>query len=254
MVSPLTPPTSAASIWTMIGEDVSAVMRNDPAARSALEVLSSYPGLHAIWAHRVAHRLWLDGNHTSARMLSHFNRFITGIEIHPGAILGRRVFIDHGMGVVIGETAIVGDGCLLYKGVVLGGTTLEQGKRHPTLGEGVVVGTNACILGNVRVGDRAKIGSGSVVVKDVPSEATAVGVPSRIVSTVELHAPLDHGALPDPITTVMRSFLDEIELLRRRVDELERRHDEGPSSLDHDREALLDEQLSAMFFEDLNEG
>ncbi len=216
-----TPPSPAERLLTSIIEDVTAVMRNDPAARSAVEVLLAYPGLHAIWLHRLTHPLWQRGQTTCARLLSHLNRSLTGIEIHPGAQLGRRVFIDHGMGVVIGETAVIGDGCLIYKGVVLGGTRLEQGKRHPTLGAGVVVGSNACILGDVVIGDHARIGSGSVVVRDVPAKATAVGVPSRIVSTVEGVGPLDHGALPDPIATVMRSLLDEVAQVRARVAALE---------------------------------
>jgi len=245
----VTPPTPAGPLLTMIAEDVTAVMRNDPAARSALEVVTAYPGLHAIWLHRLAHTMWTGGQQTSARLLSNLNRFLTGIEIHPGAVLGRKVFIDHGMGVVIGETAIVGDGCLIYKGVVLGGTKLEPGKRHPTLGAGVVVGSNACVLGNIQVGDRARVGSGSVVVKDVPADATAVGVPGRIVSTVKNSAPLDHGALPDPVATVMRSLLTELEGLKHRVEQLE--HPGEPVATSQDDHPH--DQLDAILFEGLNE-
>src|SRR5262249_4390473 len=145
-----------------VREDVDVVLRNDPAARTPVEVMLTYPGLHALWIHRFAHDLWQSNYKLSARVLSHFGRFVTGVEIHPGARIGRRVFIDHGMGVVIGETASVGDGCLLYKGVLLGGTTLAKGCRHPQVGEGEVIGSNACVLGAIRVGDGARIGAGSV--------------------------------------------------------------------------------------------
>lgn len=161
-----------------------------------------------------------------ARMVSHANRFVTGVEIHPGATIGQGVFIDHGMGVVIGETAAVGDGCLLYKGVVLGGTSFERTIRHPQLGKNVVVGSNACILGNIRVGDGARIGSGSVVVREVPEDATVVGVPGRIVpkkgdSRANFEATLDHASLPDPVSEILRSLKDENEWLRARVRRLE---------------------------------
>jgi serine O-acetyltransferase len=172
----------AASVFDHAKDDIEAFCANDPAARSGLEVILLYPGLHALWMHRVAHALWTDEKAFSARVVSHLNRFATGIEIHPAATVGRRVVIDHGMGIVIGETATIGDGCLLYKGVVLGGTTLTHGKRHPQLGAGVVVGSNACILGFIEVGDGARVGSGSVVVRPVPPHATVVGVPARIVA------------------------------------------------------------------------
>ena len=159
-------------------EDINVAFQNDPAARSKLEVILCYPGVHALWLHRISHYLWRKRWTISSRLISHLNRFLTGIEIHPAAEIGRGVFIDHGMGVVIGETAIIGDGCLLYKGVVLGGTTIEKTKRHPNLGKKVVVGSNACILGNITIGDYARIGSGSVVTKDVPPHATVVGAPT----------------------------------------------------------------------------
>jgi serine O-acetyltransferase len=204
-------------------EDVAAFCANDPAARSGLEVALLYPGLHALWMHRVAHKLWCRERPLPARFVSHINRFLTGIEIHPAATIGRRVVIDHGMGVVIGETASVGDGCLLYKGVVLGGTTLSHGKRHPQLGPNVVVGSNACILGFISVGDGARIGSGSVVVRPVPPQATVVGVPARIIvpSKARFDAALDHANLPDPVADMLRALATANERLRERVARLE---------------------------------
>src|SRR6186713_3043127 len=162
-------------------EDIAVVFDRDPAARSAWEVLTCYPGLHALVWHRLTHRLWGADFRWLARWLAHWSRWFTGIEIHPGATIGRRVFIDHGMGVVIGETAIIGDDCTLYHGVTLGGVSWNQGKRHPTLGNGVVVGAGAKILGPFIVGDNAKVGSNSVVVKAVPAGATVVGIPARVV-------------------------------------------------------------------------
>lgn len=159
-----------------------SVYRRDPAARSALEVLTTYPGVHALALHRISHRLWNAGLKWIARLLSHMGRFLTGIEIHPAARIGRHLFIDHGMGVVIGETAEIGDGCTLYHGVTLGGTTWRKEKRHPTLGNNVIVGAGAKIIGPVVIGDNARIGSNSVVTKDVPADATVVGIPGRIVS------------------------------------------------------------------------
>ncbi len=205
-------------------EDASAILSNDPAARSMLEVMLVYPGLHALWMHRVAHKLWIEDEKLAARVLSHANRFVTGVEIHPGAVIGRRVVIDHGMGIVIGETATVGDGCLLYKGVNLGGTSLARTKRHPQLGNNVVVGANACILGAITVGDGARIGSGSVVVKPVPEGATVVGVPARIIVPPKrrFDAALDHANLPDPVSDMVRALAAQNERLRERVTALER--------------------------------
>jgi serine O-acetyltransferase len=204
-------------------EDVNAIMANDPAARSPVETLFVYPGLHALWMHRFAHLLWADDLKFSARLLAHVNRHVTGIEIHPGAHIGRRVVIDHGMGIVIGETAVVGDGCLLYKGVVLGGTSLSRTKRHPTLGAGVVGGSNACILGAIEIGERARIGSGSVVVRPVPAEATVVGVPARVIVPVHhrFDAALDHANLPDPVTDLVRALAQQNERMRQRISLLE---------------------------------
>jgi len=208
-----------------LSEDIRAIRASDPAARTPLEVVLVYPGLHAVWLHRAAHSLWSHGAPLGARVLAHTNRFLTGIEIHPAAHIGRRVVIDHGMGVVIGETATVGDGCVLYKGVVLGGTSLERKMRHPQVGNNVVIGSNACILGAIRVGDGARIGSGSVVVKEVPAGATVVGVPARVIvpTQVRLNAILDHAALPDPVADMIRSLADQNERLRERIGALETR-------------------------------
>lgn len=168
-------------MFSRIHEDIASVFARDPAAKSAWEVLTCYPGMHALWLHRLSHRFWRWGLRWLARFTSHLGRWLTGIEIHPGATIGRRVFIDHGMGVVIGETAEIGDDCTLYHGVTLGGVSWNHGKRHPTLGKGVVVGAGAKILGPFTVGDGAKVGSNSVVVKAVPPGATVVGIPARVV-------------------------------------------------------------------------
>ncbi|MDO8139859.1 MAG: serine O-acetyltransferase [Candidatus Brocadiales bacterium] len=210
-------------MFERIKEDVDAAFQNDPAARSKLEVILCYPGVHALCLHRASHYLRKKGLFLLARLISHANRFLTGIEIHPAAEIGRGVFIDHGMGVVIGETAVVGDGCLIYKGVVLGGTTTEKTKRHPTLGRKIIVGSNACILGNITIGDYVRIGSGSVVVKDVPPHATVVGVPGRIIEQKkkEHDVMLDHGQLPDPIAEALKVVLKENRKLKQRIKKLE---------------------------------
>ena len=238
-------------------EDIQAVRRADPAARELAEVLLTYPGLHALWCHRVAHRMHKRSKwRTPARLLSHITRHFTGVEIHPGATIGRRVFIDHGMGVVIGETAVIGDDCLIYKGVVLGGTSLKRTKRHPTLGKGVVVGSNACVLGAVELGDGARVGSGSVLVRDVPAGATVVGIPARVVSarhqTPAQNVPdLEHGALPDPIGNQFKALIEELERLRNRVQTLEAQVDLDPEELtellerDQDQDQRDEELLAA---------
>jgi serine O-acetyltransferase len=206
-------------------EDIHAVCRSDPAARTPLDVALVYPGLHALWLHRAAHALWQHDVKLGARLVAHANRFVTGIEIHPAARIGRRVVIDHGMGVVIGETATVGDGCLLYKGVVLGGTSLDRRTRHPQVGRDVVIGSNACILGAIHIGDGARVGSGSVVVKEIPPGATVVGVPARIIvpKHARLEAALDHAALPDPVADMIRSLAENAERLQHRISTLEAR-------------------------------
>src|SRR5512147_333720 len=171
-----------AFMFRQVREDVASVFERDPAARSTWEVLTCYPGLHAIWMHRIAHGFWTRGLRWLGRLTSHLSRWLTGIEIHPAVVVGRRVFIDHGMGVVVGETAEIGDDCTIYQGVTLGGTSLYRGtKRHPTLGKGVVVSAGAKVLGGFLVGDGAKIGSNAVVIKPVPAGATAVGIPARII-------------------------------------------------------------------------
>ena len=212
-------------MWEHTKEDIRMIKERDPAAKNYAEILLCYPGLHAIWIHRIAHFFYLRKWYTTARLISHFNRGFTGIEIHPGAKIGRRVFIDHGMGVVIGETSEIGDDCLIYKGVVLGGTTLEKKKRHPTLGNRVVVGSNSTILGAITIGDAARIGSNSVVVKSVPAGATVVGVPGRIVQSLpsETRAELDfeHGNLPDPLSDLMKMLLQLHSRLEERIKRLE---------------------------------
>ncbi len=202
--------------------DYRIIFERDPAARNGLEVLFCYPGFHAIAIHRFSHQLYRWRIPLIPRLLSHLARFLTGIEIHPGAQIGQSVFIDHGMGVVIGETAVIGDYALIYQGVTLGGTGKEIGKRHPTLGENVVVGAGAKVLGNIYIGDNVRIGAGSVVLRGVPSDCTVVGVPGRVVhrSGVKVN-PLEHGNLPDSEATVIRLLLDRIESLEKQVETLQ---------------------------------
>jgi serine O-acetyltransferase len=186
-------------MFRAIREQIDTIFREDPAAKSTVEIFLCYPGFHAILFHRLAHKLYTAGVPLAPRLISQISRFLTGIEIHPGARIGRRFFIDHGAGVVIGETAEVGDDCLLYQGVTLGGTGNEKGKRHPTLGDRVVVGTGAKVLGSIRVGNDVKIGAGSVVVHPVPDGSTVVGIPGKVVRTRrEAAGLLEHGNLPDP--------------------------------------------------------
>ncbi len=198
--------------------DFRIIFERDPAARNWLEVLFCYPGLQALLFHRFCHWLHALGIPFIPRLISQFSRFLTGIEIHPGALIGEGVFIDHGMGVVIGETAIVGDYALIYQGVTLGGTGKECGKRHPTLGENVVVGAGAKVLGNIQIGNNVRIGAGSVVLRDVPSDCTVVGIPGRIVYRSGVRVgPLEHGSLPDSEAAVIRALVDRIELLEQQV-------------------------------------
>ncbi|MCK5434432.1 MAG: serine O-acetyltransferase [Dehalococcoidales bacterium] len=209
-------------MFKTLKEDIQTVFAKDPAARSVLEVIFCYPGLHALWSYRLAHFLWRYKLRFLARFASHVSRFLTGIEIHPGAKIGRRFFIDHGAGVVIGETTQVGDDVLMYQGVVLGGTTLKKEKRHPTIGNNVVMGAGAVALGAITIGEGARIGSGSVVVKSVPPGATVVGIPGRVVE--DRHKPfldLDHGKLPDPVAEAIRLVLREQEKLGERLNRLE---------------------------------
>lgn len=212
-------------------EDIRCVFDRDPAARTVWEVLTCYPGFHALTFHRLAHALWGAGFKWLGRFVSHVSRFLTGIEIHPGATIGRRVFIDHGMGVVIGETAEIGDDCTLYHQVTLGGVSWNKGKRHPTLGKGVVVGAGAKILGPFEVGDGARIGSNSVVVKPVPPGATVVGIPARIVEDhTAAHMTFDayavSGNLDDPLNQVLLTIGSKTEDIDGRLADLVRRLDE----------------------------
>jgi len=209
-------------MFRTLREDIHTIFTKDPAARSLLEVLLCYPGLHALWSHRTSHFLWRHRLRLFARIVSHFNRFFTGIEIHPGAEIGKRFFIDHGSGVVIGETSVIGDDVLMYQGVVLGGTTLEKKKRHPTIGNDVELGSGAIVLGDITIGDGARIGSGSVVIKSVPPGVTVVGIPGRVVEKrVKPVMDLEHGKLPDPIADALRLVLKEQDRLENRLKNLE---------------------------------
>ncbi len=203
-------------------EDFRMIFERDPAARNGLEVLLCYPGFHALVCHRLAHWLHLRHIPLIPRLISHLARLFTGVEIHPGAVIGKGVCIDHGMGVVIGETAIVGDYCLIYQGVTLGGTGKEIGKRHPTLGSHVVVGAGAKVLGNIYVGDRVRIGAGAVVLRDVPSSCTVVGIPGRTICPIRPEVcprdqALEHGKVPDVEATIIRQLTDRIEQLERQL-------------------------------------
>jgi len=207
-----------------VREDVRAVLERDPAARTVPEVLLCSPGLHALWTHRLAHRLWRSGARLPARILSHLTRMITGVEIHPGATIGRRVVIDHGMGVVIGETAEIGDDVTLYQGVTLGGVSLERTKRHPTLGNGVTVGAGAIVLGAVTVGDGGRVGAGAVVVRDVPPGATVVGLTGRVLNGAGGHRSdgpaIRHGLAEsegDHAVRVVEVLVDRVSYLEERL-------------------------------------
>jgi len=201
-------------------EDVRAVFKEDPAARNVFEVLLCYPGLHAVWLHRIAHALWGAGFYFIARLVSHFARAMTGIEIHPGAKIGRRFFIDHGMGVVIGETAEIGDDVLMYQGVVLGGTSLEKKKRHPTIGNGVVIGSGAIVLGAMTIGDRSRIGAGSVVLKEVPPDTTVFGVPAKAkMGGIAEASQLEHNKLFDVCGEEIKVLRAEVEGLKKLIAE-----------------------------------
>lgn len=210
-------------MFDRIREDIGVVFERDPAARTVWDIVLTYPGFHSLLLYRMAHVLWNGGLRWPARFLSHLARFLTGIEIHPAAKIGRRFFIDHGMGVVIGETAEIGDDVTIYQGVTLGGTSTKRGKRHPTVEDWVVIGAGATVLGAVTVGRKSKIGSGSVVIEPVPPGSTVVGIPGRVVegeggsATVDL----DHAKLPDPIARALRSLSDQVQKLEKRVNELD---------------------------------
>lgn len=200
-------------------EDIDTVFDQDPAARSSFEVILTYSGLHAIWAHRIAHFFFRRKMFFMARFISQVNRFFTGIEIHPGAKIGRRFFIDHGMGVVIGETCEIGNNVTVFQGVTLGGTGKEKGKRHPTIKDNALIATGAKVLGNITVGENSKVGAGSVVLKDVPDNSTVVGIPGRVVirDGIKLTRKLDHNDLPDPISDRCAEIENEIAMLQAEV-------------------------------------
>jgi serine O-acetyltransferase len=222
------PLASLTAGWAVLREDFRIIFERDPAAHHWLEVLCCYPGFHAIALYRLAHWLHLRRIFLLPRLISHWTRLLTGIEIHPGAAIGKGVFIDHGMGVVIGETAIVGDYCLIYQGVTLGGTGKETGKRHPTLGQRVVVGAGAKILGNITIGDYARIGAGSIVLRPVPAHCTAVGIPGRnICRTNTQTCPLDHGAVPDVEAAALQTLRDRITTLEQSLEQLLARIPDG---------------------------
>jgi serine O-acetyltransferase len=212
-------------MFGVIREQIDTIFREDPAAKSVLEIVLCYPGFHAALMHRVAHWLYRKDVPLMPRVISQVSRFLTGIEIHPGAIIGRRFFIDHGMGVVIGETAEIGDDVLIYQGVTLGGTGNEQGKRHPTIGNNVVIGTGAKVLGSIRIGNNCKIGAGSVVVRPVPDHSTVVGVPGRVVRQRVPGGVLDHGMLPDPEGQEINDLKNRVAVLENLVRTLMGRED-----------------------------
>src|SRR5215510_2330303 len=248
---PLTP-EPRLPFWECIKEDIQAVFERDPAVRSKWDVVFAYPGFHAVLFHRLAHWLWDYGWTTLARVVSHCSRFLTGIEIHPGARIGRRVFIDHGMGVAIGETAEIGNDVTLYQGVSLAGTSLEKGKRHPTIEDWVLIGAGAAVLGPITIGRHSRIGAGSVVVQSVPAHSTVVGIPGKVVKEEGRHQPsgrpildLDHADLPDPVTRALSTLLKHVERIERELEEvtsrqgsLEDRFAEGDEDLQRVRTLL----------------
>ncbi|MBS4197837.1 serine O-acetyltransferase EpsC [Lederbergia citri] len=211
-------------------EDIETVFDQDPAARTSIEVILTYSGLHAIWAHRVAHALYNRKMYFAARVISQINRFFTGIEIHPGAVIGRRFFIDHGMGVVIGETCEIGNNVTVYQGVTLGGTGKEKGKRHPTIEDNALIATGAKVLGNITIGKNSKIGAGSVVLKDVPPNSTVVGIPGRVVVRDGVRIKdLNHCDLPDPVSDKCTEMDKKIAQLQEEISQLRKEISEGVS-------------------------
>ncbi|QGH32694.1 serine O-acetyltransferase [Gracilibacillus salitolerans] len=216
--------------FKLLKEDIEVVFDQDPAARTYFEVCLTYSGLHAIWSHRIAHTFYRKKFFFIARVISQISRFFTGIEIHPGAKIGKRFFIDHGMGVVIGETCEIGDNVTIYQGVTLGGTGKEKGKRHPTLKDNALVATGAKVLGSITIGESSKVGAGSVVLKDVPDHSTVVGIPGRIViqNGEKVRKDLDHHKLPDPISEVLKEMDDEMQRLKKELEDLKgaNRHDD----------------------------
>src|SRR5262245_5237390 len=246
------------SFFEHMREDIQAVFHNDPAARTTLEVILAYPGVHAIWLHRVAHWLWNHHLKLVARTVSEVSRFATGIEIHPGATIGRRLFIDHGMGVVMGETTEIGDDVLIYQGVTLGGTSLKKEKRHPTIEDHAMISAGASVIGPVRIGRGSRIGAGAVVVSSAPPYSTIVGIPGKVIegeSTRQDVAGLDHVHLPDPVARAMQVLVDKMERIGVRIEELEERQDcledklnpnISPNSNDASRPAPATEALTSV--------
>lgn len=218
-------PLSLSTLYKSIRQEIDSIKERDPAARSDLEILLTYSGLHAVLIYRAAHRLYINQYKTAARVLSQIGRLLTGIEIHPGAKIGKRLFIDHGAGVVIGETTVIGDDCLLYQGATLGGTGKDKGKRHPTLGNNVLVGAGARVLGPFKVGDNAKIAANAVVLEAVPANATAVGVPARIVRRdgAKVAHNLDHIHIPDPVSQELCRQRAKIEELEKEIENLKKK-------------------------------
>ncbi|MED4311459.1 serine O-acetyltransferase [Heyndrickxia coagulans] len=219
-------------MFKRLKEDIEVVFDQDPAARTYFEVILTYSGLHAIWAYRIAHFFYKKKMFFIARVISQLSRFFTGIEIHPGAKIGRRFFIDHGMGVVIGETCEIGDNVTVYQGVTLGGTGKEKGKRHPTIKDNALIASGAKVLGSITIGENAKIGAGSVVLKDVPPNSTVVGIPGRVVvqDGVKIKKDLKHNELPDPVADRLNSMQQEIEALRSELEQLRK---EGARTYEH---------------------
>jgi serine O-acetyltransferase len=221
------PSSETIGFFRQVNEDIASVFERDPAARTTFEVLTTYPGVHAIISHRISHKLWINNWKYLARLLAFLSRVFTNIDIHPGATIGRRFFIDHGIGVVIGETAIVGDDVTLYHGVTLGGTSWKKGRRHPCLGNGVLVGAGAKILGPITLGDNVRVGANSVVIKDAPAESTVIGIPGKVVQTKKDGEHLAHGVdlnhhlIPDPVGRAMACMLERIALLERKLKHLE---------------------------------
>ena len=252
------------SLFASVREDIRSVLERDPAAKSWAMVVLCYPGLWAVWMHRFSHRLWLADLRLAARVLSQIARFYTGVEIHPGAQLGRRLLIDHGMGVVSGETAVVGDDVTLYQGVTLGGTGNEGGKRHPTLRDRVFVGNNANVLGNITIGENSRVGAGSVVLQDVPPDSTAVGVPAHVIYQDGKRVLItDPAQIKDPLSGVIKALADEVKRLRARVDCLDGQLEQTARELDsvrafateeEEREQYRTEQSSSNPYVSMGEG
>ena len=229
------------NILKSLKEDIECYFERDPAARSVMEIILCYPGFHATVFHRIAHWCWNKKFFLIARLLSHISRFLTGIEIHPGAKIGKRFVIDHGMGIVIGETTEIGDDVTLYHGVTLGGTTWNKGKRHPTIGNNVVVGTGAKVLGNITIGENVRIGANSVVFRNVPDNSTVVGVPGKNVKTkADGKGILDHHKLPDPEGNAIRILLEKLIAVEKEIKEISKMHNDAKEQIlkDYDIETL----------------